>query len=464
MPGALLADGLSAAAGSPNAPTFDNAANGVPIVNINAPSNQGVSRNEYENLNINSEGLIFNNATGIIDTDLAGYIDGNASLNGNSASIILNEVTGNSHSALNGYMEIAGQQAELVIANRHGITCNGCGFINTTRGVLTTGEAIVNNGALQGYNVAQGQVNIEGLGLNSVDTEQIDILARSIAVNGELWANNAALVTGQNNITHARDREDKLTIRTLTDEEIAAGTVEANSAEQALESGSETEEASETSPTFALDVAAIGGMYANRITLIGTEAGLGVNFDGNTIVTENMVLTADGKITNNGTLVANNLAITSYNTPDVLELNNQGNIATQNALSIDVNKITNNGNIIAQSDNAITADSVVNQGNITSEASLLIATDTLTNGTNTQGDKATLKGQQVNLQTSSLTNGTQGQIISDEDLLVNYAGQATAIENDGILSAQNTTLTASTLENTGTVIAQDSLDINETTQ
>ncbi|MBZ5782438.1 hypothetical protein, partial [Klebsiella aerogenes] len=28
---------------------------------------------------------------------------------------------------------------------------------------------------------------------------------------------------------------------------------------------------------FSLDVAAIGGMYANKIRLIGTESGLGVN-------------------------------------------------------------------------------------------------------------------------------------------------------------------------------------------
>jgi len=247
MPGALLADGLSAAINSANAPTFDNAANGVPIVNITQPSSKGVSRNEYENLNVDTKGLIFNNSPDIVTTDLAGYIDGNANLKGNSASIILNEVTGNSHSALNGYMEIAGQKAELVIANQHGITCNGCGFINTTRSVLTTGEAIVNNGALEGYNVAQGQVTIDGLGLNSPDTEQIDILARSIAVNSELWASKVNLVTGQNNINHQRDNASDLTVRQLTNDEIIA-----------TQSTSNT---TENKPGFALDVAAIGGMY-----------------------------------------------------------------------------------------------------------------------------------------------------------------------------------------------------------
>jgi hypothetical protein len=45
MPGVLLAQGV-AAANTPYAPSFDSAANGVPIVNINKASSKGVSRNE----------------------------------------------------------------------------------------------------------------------------------------------------------------------------------------------------------------------------------------------------------------------------------------------------------------------------------------------------------------------------------------------------------------------------------
>jgi len=36
----------------------------------------------------------------------------------------------------------------------------------------------------------------------------------------------------------------------------------------------------ETKPTIGLDVAAVGGMYANHITMVGTEAGVGVNLNG----------------------------------------------------------------------------------------------------------------------------------------------------------------------------------------
>ncbi|MBJ7536524.1 two-partner secretion domain-containing protein, partial [Marinomonas transparens] len=111
MPGVLLAQGVSAA-NTAHAPAFDTAANGVPIVNINAPSAKGVSRNQYNELNVDAKGLIFNNSTAIVQTKLAGYVDGNKRLGGKSAGIILNEVLGNSRSALNGYMEIAGQRAQ----------------------------------------------------------------------------------------------------------------------------------------------------------------------------------------------------------------------------------------------------------------------------------------------------------------------------------------------------------------
>ncbi|MFQ3186871.1 MAG: filamentous hemagglutinin, partial [Marinomonas primoryensis] len=113
MPGVLLAQGATAA-NTAHAPSFDTAGNGVPIVNINAPSAQGVSRNEYDQLNVDAQGLIFNNSTSIVQTQLAGHVDGNKHLGGKSASIILNEVMGNRRSALNGYMEIAGQRAQLI--------------------------------------------------------------------------------------------------------------------------------------------------------------------------------------------------------------------------------------------------------------------------------------------------------------------------------------------------------------
>jgi filamentous hemagglutinin len=74
--------------------------------------------------------------------------------------VILNEVLGGAASQLSGYTEVAGQSAEVVIANQSGITCNGCGFINTTRSTLTTGQLQFNNENFTGYSVNQGKVQI----------------------------------------------------------------------------------------------------------------------------------------------------------------------------------------------------------------------------------------------------------------------------------------------------------------
>ncbi|GAB3476828.1 hypothetical protein GCM10027340_04060 [Marinomonas epiphytica] len=277
-PGVLLAEGAKAALNSAHAPGFDVSASGVPIVNINAPSAKGVSRNEYDQLNVNNIGLIFNNSTNITATQLAGYIDGNQRLEGKSASIILNEVTGNSRSALNGYMEIAGRSAEMVIANQNGITCDGCGFINTTRATLTTGQALFDGqGGLSGFDVSRGDIAISGQGLNDTQTHELDILARSVKLNAKLWTDQATIITGDNLINY---QDKSVTAR----------------------SSGEREE-------FALDVAAIGGMYANRIRLIGTEQGLGVNIGGEVRAVDDIVLDSQGNIVHGATLSADDIQI-----------------------------------------------------------------------------------------------------------------------------------------------------------
>ena len=59
---------------------------------------------------------------------------------GASANIILNEVTSTNRSRLEGFQEVAGDRADLILANPNGITCRGCGFINTPRATLSTGQ------------------------------------------------------------------------------------------------------------------------------------------------------------------------------------------------------------------------------------------------------------------------------------------------------------------------------------
>src|SRR5690606_35503825 len=77
-------------------------------------------------------------------------------------------------------------------------------------------------------------------------------LARAVELNAAFWAEQATLVTGSNDV----------------------------SADGAQVTPTSAPSRSSPPPRFALDVAAIGGMYVGKIHLIGTEAGLGVNMAG----------------------------------------------------------------------------------------------------------------------------------------------------------------------------------------
>jgi filamentous hemagglutinin len=438
MPGVLLAQGATAA-NTAHAPSFDTAANGVPIVNINAPSVKGVSRNEYDQFNVDAKGLILNNSTSIVQTQLAGYVDGNKHLGGKSASIILNEVMGNSRSALNGYMEIAGQRAQLIIANQHGITCNGCGFINTSRGMLTTGASVFDAfGNLSGFDVSRGDVNITGLGFNDTDTDEVDILARSVSLNADMWANQATIITGDNVINY----NDKSVTSRSTGEKTG----------------------------FSLDVAAIGGMYANRIRLIGTEKGLGVNLSGKVSGTESMVLDTQGNLVNKVSLSSKQLSVNANNitnTGDLLgdkitltanDLENTGskaNIQASNTLNITLQGTLNNQDSAKiQTPNGLltlNANLVNNQSTLAANQLTLIASQLdnhSQNGSIFGTDKVDLT------LTGALNNRDSALIQSDKQLVIHADGNITN-RNATLGSMGAVTISSQNLTNSGTVSAQN---------
>ncbi|MHA6848929.1 filamentous hemagglutinin N-terminal domain-containing protein, partial [Ralstonia syzygii] len=148
-------------------PTVLNAANGVPLVNIQTPSAGGVSRNTYGQFDVNQQGAILNNARSSAQTQLGGWVQGNPWLATGTARVILNEVNSSNPSQLRGYVEVAGDRAQVVIANPAGISCDSCGFINSNRVTLTTGTPILNGGNLDGYRVQNGTVSITGGGLDT---------------------------------------------------------------------------------------------------------------------------------------------------------------------------------------------------------------------------------------------------------------------------------------------------------
>ncbi|MER2597828.1 filamentous hemagglutinin N-terminal domain-containing protein, partial [Escherichia coli] len=119
-----------------------NQNNGPTIVHIKGASDKGVSHNIYSQFDVDQKGVILNNSATNTNTTLGGQINGNLNLNnGNGpAKVILNEVNSTNASTLNGMVEVAGQKAQVIVANASGITCNNCGFINTDRVTLTTGK------------------------------------------------------------------------------------------------------------------------------------------------------------------------------------------------------------------------------------------------------------------------------------------------------------------------------------
>ncbi|HWW07463.1 ESPR-type extended signal peptide-containing protein, partial [Collimonas sp.] len=66
-------------------PTIDQSANGRPLVQIVTPNAAGVSHNRYEQYNVDSNGVILNNARTITATQLGGYVEGNPNLANGSA-------------------------------------------------------------------------------------------------------------------------------------------------------------------------------------------------------------------------------------------------------------------------------------------------------------------------------------------------------------------------------------------
>ena len=241
-----LAQGVNVAEGNAR---VDQAANDVPVVNIATPNQAGISHNKYNEFNVGKEGMILNNATGQLNqTQLGGLIQNNPNLQASKeAQGIINEVVAPNPSQLQGYLEVAGKQASVMVANPYGITCDGCGVINAPGVTLTNGKPQFDKqGALEALEVKKGGVTIGGKGLDGSGADYVDILSRATELNGKINAKNLSLTQGTNRIS------------------FKDGTVKPIAGDGAK-------------PQLAVDTKALGGMYANKIRLVATEDGVGVN-------------------------------------------------------------------------------------------------------------------------------------------------------------------------------------------
>lgn len=244
--------------------------NGVPVVDINTANAAGLSHNTFTRYDVNPNGLVLNNGNTsqmARQSELAGQVMANTNLS-NEARIILNEVISPNRSTLAGFTEVVGGKADVIVANPYGITCSGCGYINTDSVTLTTGTPTIGaDGRLTGFAVKQGDILINGNGLNASAQQVLDLVARSVKVDGQVNAVDLGVATGANAWDY--------TSRSVTGAVVANGTV----------------------PGYAIDSTVLGGMYAGRIRLMATEAGVGVRMLGDAAATaDDFTLNAAGQV------------------------------------------------------------------------------------------------------------------------------------------------------------------------
>ena len=402
-------------------PQVEETANGIPLVNITAPSSGGVSRNEYETFNVPDKGAILNNSYTLSKTELAGYVQGNNNMAERPAKIIVNEVTGAGPTSMDGFLEVAGNRADVVIANPNGITVNGGGFINTDKAFLTTGKPVYDGeDHLQRFDITGGDILIEGKGLGGKETGSLAILSRAVKINAGIWAKDLHITTGANTVN--------------------AKTLEASAIE-----------GKGGHPAFALDTAAIGGMYAGRITLVGTEKGLGVNNSGTWSAEDNLTLDWNGDLKNSGTIY-------SKGNTDLRasRLENDKTIAAERNLSAAAKEdIRNQGKLLAGENMDIYAGKTLDNAGHAMESGNNLSIETGDAINNAAGTIKSGGSQQIKAG-HALTN-TEGTLAADGNINI----QTGRITGDGIVSAGKKAgiLLEKDFTNTGRLEAGSSLSL-----
>ncbi|WP_192551905.1 DUF637 domain-containing protein [Pseudomonas sp. IzPS59] len=379
--------------------TLDRAGNGVPIINIATPNGAGLSHNQFHDYNVDAQGVILNNATSRTQlTQMGGIILGNPNLRAAAAQTILNEVNGGSPSQLRGYTEVAGQSARVIVANPYGISCNGCGFINTPRVTLTTGKPVLDGaGRLDRFQVDQGSVSIDGKGLDASAVDSFEIITRSAQINAQIHAKRLNITTGRNDVN-----------------------AETLNATARADDGS-------AKPQLAIDSSALGGMYAGAIKLVGTEAGVGVKLAG-----ELAASAGDIQIDANGQLT-------------------MAKATASNAIDIKANSLEAQQAVYAGTQLAVqTAQDLVNQQSLAARDSVrLTSGGTLTSAgvieAGVNADNSRNGNGDVAINSGAVSN--RGSLLASRSLSVSAAG---LLDNqNGIVQAKTVALGATRLVNQG---------------
>ncbi|WP_245279694.1 hemagglutinin repeat-containing protein [Rhizobium leguminosarum] len=407
----MLANAQSVSAGTTapaaNQPGVGTAPNGVPLIDIVTPNSKGLSHNKYDNFNVGTPGLILNNFKGEVgNSNLGGVTPGNPNLNSSGpASVILNEVISSNRSALNGAIEVFGGKADVIIANPNGITCDGCGFINTPHATLTTGVPDISaDGALKGFTVNGGDVTIGPNGGNFAAgpgaVDLFDIVSRSVHVNGAVYGKDLRVTAGRNQFDYATGNATPL----------------------AATSGT---------PEYAIDGSALGAMLADRIKVVVTEKGAGVRMRGDMAANAGeLSLSADGKIS-------------------LGNVSGQQGVSISSKAKVTASKVTSKAKVAVQADQGITLNTVAADDDIllSSGSGLLSVGGEVNSGANVEMTSAAgiaadsvMAGQMLTLSATSGDIQIAGAAKSGDALAITATSGSIAAAS--LVSGNNLTLSA----------------------
>ena len=379
-------------------PSLSSSSTGVPVVNIVAPTAGGVSHNKFSDYDITSTGLIHNNSLASGTAKLGGTVGANPNFSGATATTIVNEVTTSNTSLLAGRAEVFGDKAGLIIANPNGITCNGCGALNTSRFTLTTGVPAYDSGNSDSlyFDVTGGLISIDGNGLEGLDVPEASVIARQIVLSGYISdALRLDLVSGGIRYDYSP---------TL------GGDVQSAITEQSL---------SNAGITYQIDASTLSSVSAGKINIIGNDDGVGVRIQGDvTASASDLVIDADGNLTISSNLSSERdttittggtaASVTSSGTIDADRdlsitttgaVTNSGTLQASRRLTIDADgDVTNSGTATATQVMISDAADVTNSGSITAGLNELLFTTT--------GDEASLAALSEDI--AAAINGNEG--------------------------------------------------------
>ena len=400
---------------------LDESANGVPIVNISTPNKNGISINEFNEYNIDEKGQILNNADNIGRSHLGGLINANPNLAPNqAANLIILQVNGSNRSQIEGYLEaLSRERVDVILSNENGLYINNGGTINIKNFTATTGRVNLKDRDFIGIDVERGNIVIGPKGMDGTNANYVELIAKTLELRGNVVTNDLKVVTGSNKI----DKKGNIT------EKNAKGDI-------------------------AIDARNLGGMYANRIKIISTDKGAGVNSDA-FIVSKNskLEITADGKI--------------KVNKVQGKGIDIKGKEYEQKDLAYSDEEISINADKIKLSGTGTQANKQINlNGTVENNATIYTKEGIKTKGLTNTGivqaiNKIEVEGNLTN-KGEILTNSnlTAKDTISTKKLIAKNGISVNKLENSGIIATDKKLDIKGNLINSGEVQAIDNISVS----